>query len=92
MRNSAECGIWCWDPRVQEASRRVSCQDASARREQSVVCDIGIRCSDGSAGAAHRFRRGAPRRLPRTSKWPMADDVVRGGIGSLRAPCGASGT
>ena len=59
MTNFAECGIWCWDPRVQEASRRVSCQDASARREQSVVCDVGIRCSDGSAGAAHRCRRGA---------------------------------
>eukprot|EP00966_Prymnesium_polylepis_P203029 4703817-Prymnesium_polylepis.1 len=28
MRNFAECGIWCWHPRVQEASRRVSCQDA----------------------------------------------------------------
>ena len=25
-------------------------------------------------------------------RWPMADDVARGGIGSLRAPCGASGT
>eukprot|EP00966_Prymnesium_polylepis_P313213 7237309-Prymnesium_polylepis.1 len=27
-----------------------------------------------------------------TCTWPMADDVARGGIGSLRAPCGASGT
>eukprot|EP00966_Prymnesium_polylepis_P029403 683216-Prymnesium_polylepis.1 len=25
-------------------------------------------------------------------KWPMADVVAKGGIGSLRAPCGASGT
>eukprot|EP00966_Prymnesium_polylepis_P211016 4886517-Prymnesium_polylepis.1 len=35
-----------------------------------------------------------PRMLPWPSHthWPMADVVARGGIGSLRAPCGTSGT
>eukprot|EP00966_Prymnesium_polylepis_P008195 188638-Prymnesium_polylepis.1 len=47
------------------------------------------RAGDFSAQLPRKAR--AARRTPVPS-WPMADDVARGGIGSLRAPCGVSGT
>ena len=41
-------------------------------------------------GAEHEVKA-APGRA-RGGRWPMADVVAKGGVGSLRAPCGASGT
>eukprot|EP00966_Prymnesium_polylepis_P168614 3899160-Prymnesium_polylepis.1 len=46
---------------------------------QSLHCDVGV-----GPQCTLRGHFAKPESFP---TWPIADDVARGGIGSLRAPC-----